>query len=48
MSTENEITVAQKAAMFDLLKLLKADPDKTYTYEELEKLIWAYIEGKEK
>ena len=48
MASEKEILMFQKAAMFDLLKLLKADPDKTYTYEELEKLIWAYIEGKEK
>lgn len=47
MSTEKEILVAQKAAMFDLIQILKKQPDKTYTVEELEALIVAYITGAE-
>ena len=38
--------VAQKAAMFDLIQILK-QPDKTYTVDELEALIVAYIKGAE-
>ena len=45
MSTEREILVAQKAAMFDLIQILKQQPDKTYTVEELEALIVAYTKG---
>ena len=48
MSTEREILVAQKAAMFDLIQILKQQPDKTYTVDELEALIVAYIKGAEK
>ncbi|WP_160662703.1 hypothetical protein [Colidextribacter sp. OB.20] len=47
MSTEKEILVAQKAAMFDLIQIIKKQPDKTYTVEELEALIVAYITGAE-
>jgi len=47
MSSEKEILVAQKAAMFDLIQILKKQPDKTYTVEELEALIVAYITGAE-
>lgn len=47
MSIEKEILVAQKAAMFDLIQILKKQPDKTYTVEELEALIVAYITGAE-
>ena len=47
MSTEKEILVAQKAAMFDLIQINKKQPDKTYTVEELEALIVAYITGAE-
>lgn len=45
MPTENERKDVQKAMAYDLLKLLKADPGRTYTYEELETLIDAYISG---
>ena len=45
MSTEREILVAQKAAMFDLIQILKQQPDKAYTVDELEALIVAYIKG---
>lgn len=47
MSSEHEILVAQKAAMFDLIQILKQQPDKTYTVDELEALIVAYIKGAE-
>ena len=47
MSTEREILVAQKAAMFDLIQILKQQPDKAYTVDELESLIVAYIKGAE-
>ena len=47
MSPELEILVAQKAAMFDLIQILKQQPDKSYTVDELEALIVAYIKGVE-
>ncbi len=47
MATEKEILMFQKAAMFDLKRILEADPDKTYTVEELKKIIDAYIAGAE-
>ena len=47
MSTEREILVAQKAAMYDLIRLLKQNPDKAYTVDELEALIDSYIRGAE-
>ena len=45
MPTENERKDVQKAMAYDLLRLLKEAPGKTYTYEELERLIDAYISG---
>lgn len=45
MPTENERKDVQKAMAYDLLRILKQDLDKTYTVEELEKLIDAYITG---
>lgn len=45
MPAENERRDVQKAMAYDLLRILKENPDKTYTYEELEKLIDAYISG---
>lgn len=47
MSSEREILVAQKAAMYDLIQILKQQPDKTYTVDELETIIAAYIKGAE-
>lgn len=47
MPTEKEIVLAQKAMAYDLTKILKSQPDKTYTVEELEKIIDAYIAGAE-
>ena len=48
MQTESEIIVFQKAAMYDRIEILESDPDKTYTVEELKKVIRAYLKGKEK
>ena len=35
MSTEKGILAAQKAAMFDLIQIIKKQPDKIYTVEEV-------------
>ena len=45
MPTEKEILMIQKATMYDLKKILEVDPDKTYTVEELNKIIDSYIAG---
>lgn len=46
MSTEeNARKDIQKAMAYDLLRIFKGDQEKAYTYEELEKLIDAYIAG---
>ncbi len=45
MQTENERKDVQKAMAYDLLKLFEETHDKTYTYEEIKKLIDAYISG---
>lgn len=45
MPTEAERKDVQKAMAYDLLRILKQNPDKTYTVEEIEKLIDAYITG---
>ena len=45
MPTEKEILMIQKAIMFDLKQILEANPDKTYTVDELKALIDAYIAG---
>ncbi|MDE6996782.1 MAG: hypothetical protein K2P04_02755 [Oscillospiraceae bacterium] len=47
MPTEKEIAIIQKAAMYDLIQILKKQPDKSYTVEELEALIAAYLTGAE-
>ena len=51
MPTESERKDTQKAMAYDLLRILKQDlkqdPQKMYTYEELEKLIDACIAGTE-
>ncbi len=47
MLTEKEILLIQKATMYDLKRILEADPDKTYTVEELKQLIDSYILGVE-
>lgn len=45
MPTENERKDVQKAMAYDLLCILKENPGKAYTVEELETLIHAYITG---
>ena len=47
MPNEKEIAIIQKAAMFDLIQIIKKQPDKTYTAAEPEALIVAYITGAE-
>lgn len=47
MLTEKEIVIIQKATVYDLKRILKENPDKSYTQEELEKLLDAYITGAE-
>lgn len=45
MSAEKEAIFIQKATIYDLMRIIREDPDKTYTAEELEKLFNAYILG---
>ena len=47
MSTEKEIIMLQKSTVYDLLQLIEKDPEKTYTVEELKKLLAAYVKGLE-
>ena len=47
MYTEKEIIMLQKSTVYDLLQLIKRDPDKTYTTAELEELLTAYVRGLE-
>lgn len=48
MPTEKEITIIQKATIYDIQKILDAnEPNKTYTAEEIKKLLDAYIRGAE-
>ena len=39
--------IVQKATIYDLMRIIKENPDNTYTREELEKLFDAYITGAE-
>lgn len=39
--------IVQKATVYDLLRKIKENPDKTYTIKEFEKLFDAYITGAE-
>lgn len=45
MPTENERKDVQKAMAYDLIRIFEKDPEKTYTAEELKRLIDAYISG---
>lgn len=45
MPTSQESVDIKKAMAYDLLTILRAEPDKQYTPEELEKIIRAYIAG---
>ena len=48
MSSEKEIVIVQKATVYDLMRIIKENPGKSYTVEELEQLLHAYIQGVEK
>lgn len=37
----------QKSTVYDLLQLIKKDPNKTYTTDQLEELLTAYVKGLE-
>ena len=45
MPTENERKDVQKAMAYNHLRILKQNPEKAYSMEDLEKLIDAYITG---
>ena len=45
MPTENERKEVQKAMAYDRQRIFKQEPDKSYSSEELEALIAAYISG---
>lgn len=45
MPTGQESMDIKKAMAYDLLILLKADENKSYTAEDIEKIIQAYIAG---
>ncbi|MBR1660294.1 MAG: hypothetical protein IJ705_08250 [Oscillospiraceae bacterium] len=47
MPSEKEITIIQKAAMYDLIQVLEERPDKAYTVEELKQIIKAYLTASE-
>ncbi len=47
MSTEKEIIMFQKSTVYDILQLIKKNPDKTYTADELEELLTSYVKGLE-
>ena len=47
MPAEKEVVLIQKATIYDLMRIIRENPDKTYTQEELEKLFDAYITGAE-
>lgn len=46
MPTEKEITIIQKATVYDLLDIIEKNEEKqTYTPEEIKALMKAYITG---
>ena len=47
MPTEKEVVLIQKATIYDLMRMIEENPDKSYTPEELKKLFDAYITGAE-
>ena len=48
MGTEAESQDTKKAMAYDLLQILKKEPEKTYTYNEISQIIEAYISGTQK
>ena len=47
MPTEKEVSIIQKATIYDLQKILEEKADKNYTVEEIKALMDAYIKGTE-
>ena len=47
MLTEKEITIIQKAAIYDLIDLLETGSKQGYSVEEIKELMKAYIKGSE-
>lgn len=47
MPSDDWSLIVQKATIYDLMRIIEEDPDKTYTQEELKKLFDAYIRGAE-
>ena len=45
MSSEKEILIVQKATAYDLKCIFQKNPDKTYTVQELNDIIDAYVAG---
>ena len=45
--SEKELVMYQKATVLDLLQIFDDKPDKTYTPEELKKIMMDYIKGLE-
>lgn len=47
MSTESEMNVVRRAAVLDLLEIFGFENQKSYTSEEIRKIMLAYLKGKE-
>ena len=47
MYTEKDIIMFQKSTVYDLLRLIEKNPDKTYTVAEMKELLEAYVQGLE-
>lgn len=45
--SEKELIMYQKATVLDLLQIFKKDSNRTYTPDEMEKIMLAYIKGLE-
>lgn len=43
--SEEELVMYQKATVLDLLQIIKKEPHRSYSPEELEELMLAYIKG---
>ena len=43
--TETELKNTQKAMAYDINRILKQEPGRTYTAEDIEKILDAYITG---
>ena len=43
--TETELKNTQKAMAYDINRILEQEPDRTYTAEDIKKILDAYITG---